>query len=206
MLDVLDRSGAPTGEVVPKSETHRRGLWHRCFHCWVCDPGSPGGPYLLFQRRAGCKETWPGRLDTTAAGHLAAGESALDGRRELEEELGLRADPGRFIPLGTRRIEVDHPLGRDRELHEVFLLLDSTPPEELRLQREEVESVIRLGLDEIEALSWGESVPAEEWNDGEVVRKRIHPSELVLNEDGYPLRVARAARKVLAGEEPGPVF
>src|SRR5215211_1788818 len=89
LLDILDESGRPTGEVVAKSEAHRLGLWHRCFHCWICG-SEPGGSYLLLQRRAATKDTWPGYLDVTAAGHLAAGEGTLDGLREVEEELGLR--------------------------------------------------------------------------------------------------------------------
>ncbi|HEX5913915.1 MAG TPA: hypothetical protein VFY54_12365, partial [Rubrobacter sp.] len=73
MLDILDESGLPTGEVVPKGEAHRLGLWHRCFHCWICG-SDPEGSYLLLQRRAATKDTWPGYLDVTAAGHLASGE------------------------------------------------------------------------------------------------------------------------------------
>jgi isopentenyldiphosphate isomerase len=55
LLDVLDQLGRSTGEVVWKSEAHRRGLWHRCFHCWVF--GGDGEPYLLVQRRAATKDT-----------------------------------------------------------------------------------------------------------------------------------------------------
>src|SRR5919202_1915302 len=146
LLDILDEFGRPTGEVVPKSEAHRLGLWHRCFHCWICG-SDPEGSYLLFQRRAATKDTWPGYLDVTAAGHLATGEETLDGLREVEEELGLQVEPERLVPLGTRKVEQEIPAGWDREFHEVFLLYDRTPPENLRLQREGVEAVFRLDLD-----------------------------------------------------------
>ena len=140
LLDILDESGRPTGEVIPKSEAHRLGLWHRCFHCWICG-SDPGGPYLLLQRRAAAKDTWPGYLDVTAAGHLAAGEEILDGLRAVEEELGLRVEPERLVYLGTRKIEQELKEGCDREFHEVFLLSDATPPEDLRLQKDEVEAM-----------------------------------------------------------------
>ena len=29
LLDVLDENGIKTGEVMPRSEVHKRGLWHR---------------------------------------------------------------------------------------------------------------------------------------------------------------------------------
>src|SRR3712207_9300793 len=94
-VDVLDASGRSTGEIAWKSEAHRRGLWHRCFHCWIVGEDS-GGPYLLVQRRDATKDTWPGCLDVTAAGHLQSGEEPLSGGlREIEEELGLRSEERR---------------------------------------------------------------------------------------------------------------
>jgi 8-oxo-dGTP pyrophosphatase MutT (NUDIX family) len=206
LLDVLDGLGRPTGEVAWKSEAHRRGLWHRCSHCWVYGTDA-GGPYLLVQRRAATKDTWPGRLDVTAAGHLRSGEEPLGGGlRELEEELGLRVTPGRLIPLGTRRIEQQIPEGCDREFHDVFLLLDPTPPEDLRLQEGEVEAVLRVGLEDAERLGVGDGALAVEYAEGEASTTRVGLSDFVPNEDDYLRRVAGAARRLLAGESPGRVF
>jgi isopentenyldiphosphate isomerase len=206
LLDILDESGRLTGEVVPKSEAHRRGLWHRGFHCWICGTDATGEPYLLIQRRSATKDTWPGRLDITAAGHLTAGEKPLDGLREVEEELGLRGEPERLIPLGSRRAEQEIPGGYDREFHDVFLLVDTTPPEKMRLQVEEVDALIRIRLDLVEALGNGESVPATEYAGGRAVATRVYPSDFVPNSDDYLSRVAGAARRVLAGEGTGRVF
>jgi isopentenyldiphosphate isomerase len=205
LLDILDESGRPTGEVVAKSEAHRLGLWHRCFHCWIC--GSDlGGSYLLLQRRAGTKDTWPGYLDVTAAGHLAAGEETLDGLREVEEELGLRIVPERLVPLGTRRVEQEIPGGCDRELHDVFLVFDATPLEDLRLQKEEVEAVFRLDLDDVQVLYETGSAPAREYAAGRTSATRIHLAEFVPKEEGYLGRVAEAARRHLSGAQPAPIF
>jgi 8-oxo-dGTP pyrophosphatase MutT (NUDIX family) len=206
LLDILDGIGRPTGEVAWKSEAHRRGLWHRCFHCWVyCTDG--GKPYLLVQRRAAAKDTWPGRLDVTAAGHLHSGEEPLGGGlRELEEELSLEVDPAKLVPLGTRRIEQEIPGGCDREFHEVFLLFDPTPPFDLRLQDGEVEAVLRMGLRDAERLGAVDSVPAVEYAEGKVSNTRVRLSDFVPNEDDYLRRVASAARRLLAGDSPGRVF
>ena len=206
MLDVLDELGRPTGEVAWKSEAHRRGLWHRCCHCWVY--GADGGePYLLVQRRDATKDTWPGCLDVTAAGHLQSGEEPLDGGlRELEEELGLKVDPTRLLPLGTRRVEQGIPGGCDREFHEVFLLFDPAPPEDLRLQDGEVEAVLRIGLRDAERLHAVGTVPAVEYAGGKASAARVHLSDFVPNEDEYLCRVAGAASRLLAGERPGRVF
>lgn len=205
MLDILDESGRPTGEVVPKSEAHRLGLWHRCFHCWICG-SDPGGSYLLLQRRAATKDTWPNYLDVTAAGHLAAGEETLDGLREVEEELGLRVDPGRLVPLGTRRVEQRIPGGLDREFHDVFLLSDSTDPADLRLQREEVESVLGIGLDDAEALGNTGTASVREYRGGKVSETLVRPPDFVPNTDDYLRRVAVAARAALDGGRAEKIF
>ena len=210
LLDILDETGRPTGEVAPKSEAHRLGLWHRCFHCWISGT-DPEGDYLIVQRRAAGKDTWPGYLDVTAAGHLAAGEETLDGLREVEEELGLRVEPEKLVPLGTRRVEQEIPGGLDREFHDVFLLLDPTPPANLRLQAEEVESVLRLDLDGVESLYEAGSAPAKEYAGARAPTAkasitRVSLAEFVPHEDQHLRRVAEAARRALAGERPGPVF
>ncbi|HEX2181305.1 MAG TPA: NUDIX domain-containing protein [Rubrobacteraceae bacterium] len=205
LLDVLDERGRPTGEVACKSEAHRLGLWHRGFHCWIAGEDADGA-YLLVQRRDAAKDTWPGYLDITAAGHLRSGEEPLaGGLREIEEELGLRVEPERLVPLGARRVEQEIPQGCDREFHEVFLLLDPTPPEDLRLQRGEVESVLRIALGDAEALGEGRisSAPAKEYGTRGIATTRVRPTDFVPNEDGYLRRVAAAARRILAGEEPG---
>jgi isopentenyldiphosphate isomerase len=206
LVDVRDgETGERTGEVVWKGEAHRRGLWHRCFHCWIFG-AEAWEPYLLVQRRSATKDTWPGYLDVTAAGHLAAGEEPLDGLREVEEELGLRVDPGRLTPLGTRRAEQRIPGGLDREFHDVFLLGDDTPPGNLRLQREEVEAVLGIRLDDAETLGTAGSAPALEYRDGQVSETRVRPSDLVPNTDDYLRRVAVAARAALDGRRMEEIF
>ena len=205
LLDILDESGRPVGEIVAKSEAHRLGLWHRCFHCWICG-SDPEGPYLLLQRRAATKDTWPGYLDITAAGHLSAGEETLDGLREVEEELGLRVNPERLVPLGTRKVEQQIPVGYDREFHEVFLLADDTPPESLRLQKEEVEAIYRLNLHDVEALYEKGSAPAREYATGKTSTMHINQSEFIPQNEDYLAQVTRAARQLLSGKTPTPIF
>jgi isopentenyldiphosphate isomerase len=199
LVDIRDaETGEPTGGVVWKSEAHRRGLWHRCIHCWIFGVDA-GEPYLLVQRRAATKDTWPGYVDLTAGGHLATGEEPLDGLREVEEELGLRVDPGRLVPLGTRRTEQKIPEGVDREFQDVFLIRDDTTPGDLRLQREEVEAVLRIALDDAEALGAVGSAPTLEYRDGRVSETRVRVSDFVPNSDDYLRRVAVATRAALDG-------
>ena len=201
-VNILDSRGEKTGEVAWKSEAHRLGLWHRCFHCWIFSPEiSSGSPYLFVQRRAAGKDTWPNRLDVTTAGHLGAGEETLEGGlREIEEELGLTVAPDELAPLGTRRSELQIPAGLDREFQEVFLLVRTLSPKDLRLQEEEVAAIAGLPLDDAEALYGGGEVLAEEWAGGETSPVSVSLAHFVPGEDEYLLRVVCAARAYLAGE------
>ena len=207
-VDVLDASGKKTGEIAWKSDVHRLGLWHRCFHCWIFSPGTPsGGPYLFVQRRASGKDTWPNRLDVTAAGHIGAGEETLEGGlREIEEELGLKVAPDELVQLGTLRSELEIPAGLDCEFQEVFLLVRSLSPKDLRLQEEEVAAVARLRLGDVEALYRRDEVLAEEWARGEASTVSVSLADFVPVEDAYLLRVARAARAYLGGARPVALF
>lgn len=199
-VDILDARGQKTGRVAWKSEAHKLGLWHRCFHCWIVAPKTrSGGPYLFVQRRAAGKDTWPNKLDVTVGGHLKAGETALAGIREVEEELGLTVAADEPIPLGTRRVEKRIPAGLDREFQEVFLLPRLLSPEDLRLQEEEVAAVLRLRLDDVDALYRGAEVAAEEWT-GKTSSVWVRLTHFIPDEDDYLLRVVGAARAALSGE------
>ena len=85
-FDILDDKGNPTGTVATRTETHRKGLWHRAAHVYVFnDQGD-----ILLQRRLGQKSLRPGRWYISAGAHLRAGETPRETAvRELKEELSL---------------------------------------------------------------------------------------------------------------------
>ena len=90
-------------------------------------------------------------------------------------------------------MEQEIPVGYDRELHEVFLVFDATPPGDLRLQKEEVEAVFRLDLDDVEALYEKGSAPAREYAEGSTSATRIHLAEFVPKEEGYLRKSGRGS-------------
>lgn len=103
---------------------------------------------ILMQKRSLNKDSYPGMYDTSSAGHIPAGceplESAL---RELQEELGIAADPEDLELIGHFHIayeEVFHgKLFRDNEYASVYLYRrgEELDVSKLHLQEEEVESV-----------------------------------------------------------------
>ena len=140
MLDIFDDMGRHLG-VKPRDQVHLAGDWHRVFHCQIATIRD-GVPTLILQRRSQLKAAFPGLLDLSAAGHLAAGESPVDGVRELEEELGVVADPNDLVLLGERRLVDDSGEGQlNKELTSVFIFRDDRPLDSYVLQTSEVDAV-----------------------------------------------------------------
>jgi isopentenyldiphosphate isomerase len=154
LLDVVDDWGRPLG-VAERRTVHAEGLWHRVAHILLV-ADRDGSPTVVLQRRSLTKETFPGLLDLSATGHLGAGESPLDGVRELREELGVDIAREALHPLGVRRIVDRIPGGVNRELVHVFLARDDRPLEEYSPDPREVDAVVDLpvvaGLDLVAGL------------------------------------------------------
>ncbi|MGL4820535.1 MAG: NUDIX hydrolase [Bacilli bacterium] len=125
-----------------RSEAHQRGLWHEVVHFWVIDDSS-----MYLQLRSANKKDWPQCFDCTAAGHLLHGEDVKkDGIRELEEELGLNGSHYKIQYCG--RIKEETMAGNliDKEYVHLHLAQLVTLQPQWALQKEEVETIVRLPL------------------------------------------------------------
>ena len=69
ILDVVDETGAPTGETVERAEAHREGVRHRTAHVWIARNRN-GRIQLLLQKRCMQKDSFPGCYDISSAGHI----------------------------------------------------------------------------------------------------------------------------------------
>lgn len=156
MLDVVDKQGNPTGEIIDRETAHERGILHRTSHVWLLRK-RPSGTEVLLQKRSSNKDSYPGCYDISSAGHIPAGcsytESAL---RELSEELGITGiSESDLIFCGQRYIEMDNIFHgkefHDRQVSNIYCLWIDAAPEALMLQESEVESVLWMNLDECKA-------------------------------------------------------
>ena len=72
-----------------RSEVHSLGLLHRAVHVLVFNDHRQ----VFLQKRSMRKDENPGLWDTSAAGHVDAGESyAMCAVREILEELGIQSN------------------------------------------------------------------------------------------------------------------
>ena len=150
-LDVVDMNGNPTGETVLREKAHREGIWHRTSHVWLARVRN--GEYeILLQKRCLDKDSFPGCFDISSAGHIPAGvEYIPSALRELEEELGIKADEKDLICCGDRTIVFDDVFHgvpfHDRQYSRVFLMWNDMDEEEFIFQKEEIESLLWMDFD-----------------------------------------------------------
>lgn len=152
LLDVLGENGVPSGLVRERNMVHRRGDFHRTSHVWIVRRKDGGGHEMLLQKRSREKDSFPGCLDISSAGHIPAGSDYADSAcRELYEELGIRAVPEDLafagFHEGTFRGEFHGKPFINRERSANFLYLKHVDAEKLILQPEEVESVCWMDLE-----------------------------------------------------------
>lgn len=152
LFDIVDEAGNPTGQTVERSVAHTYGIRHRTVHIWIFRE-TEGKKQVLLQKRALTKDSFPGRYDTSCAGHIQAGAAPLESAiRELEEELGVKADSSQLKLAGTFNIQYDKEFhGRvfkDNEIAFVYVYLGKIDIDRLVLQKEELDCVEWFDLDE----------------------------------------------------------
>ena len=152
-FDICDENGIPTGEIVERGIAHRDGIPHRTAHIWLFRE-MDGNCQILLQQRSFQKDSFPGMWDTSSAGHIQAGDEPLESAlRELEEELGIKAEPSQLKFAGTFHIsyqmEFHGSLFKDDEVAFVFVYDTPVGIESITIQKEELEGVRWFDFDEV---------------------------------------------------------
>ncbi|HYG25214.1 MAG TPA: NUDIX domain-containing protein [Verrucomicrobiae bacterium] len=89
IFDVVNERDEVIGQK-PRSEVHRLGLLHRAVHVLVFNARGQ----IFLQKRSMKKDRHPGVWDSSASGHVDAGEDYdTTSVRELQEEIGLIVTP-----------------------------------------------------------------------------------------------------------------
>jgi isopentenyl-diphosphate delta-isomerase type 1 len=97
LFDVVDSEDRVIGQST-RGEVHAKGLLHRSVHILVFNSRGE----LFLQKRAMTKDENPGYWDSSAAGHVNAGEEYRTGaHRELMEELGISVELQFFMKFSA---------------------------------------------------------------------------------------------------------
>lgn len=155
-FDLLNEDGTKTGETKLRELVHRDGDLHGGSHIWIIRYPKEGEVELLLQKRSENKDAFPGSYDISSAGHLGLGETFEEAAvRELEEELGIRVKEEELTFVCQRFSQFQGEFHgkpfHNREINRVYLLERDVNPEELTLQKEEVDSVKWMNIRDIVA-------------------------------------------------------
>jgi isopentenyl-diphosphate delta-isomerase type 1 len=106
IFDVVNERDEVIGRL-SRAEVHRQALRHRAIHVLIFNARGE----IFLQKRSMQKDNFPGRWDSSAAGHLDCGESydacAL---REVKEELGIDLPS---VPERVLRVEACAETGEE---------------------------------------------------------------------------------------------
>ena len=155
LLDVLDENGIETGEVLPRSEVHKRGLWHRIIVVAIINEKNE----ILLQQRSHNKDKNPDMWDISVTGHLSAGQDSLSAAtREISEEvsvsLGYSVDVKDFrFMFSYRKEQYVNENHFDRQYYDFFILRQAgLNNENIRFQSSEVQAIKFVTMNELERM------------------------------------------------------
>jgi len=195
LLDAYDDEGRHLG-ALPRKVVHTDGYWHHVFHCLVVAERVDRMVGIL-QKRSTCKSTFPGLFDLTATGHLAAGESPIDGRRELVEEVGFDVGAERLVPLVEwTLVDVSGDSeGHNREIIHAFAVRDDRPLAAYAPYQPEVSEVVEIDLIDLLAVvtDGSSSEPLVAEARGLDSAHRVTVNDVIPDIDGYFAVVIEAA-------------
>jgi len=152
LLDVLDSNGIKTGEILPRKEVHKKGLWHRIIVVAIVNEKNE----VLIQQRSENKDKNPGMWDISVTGHLSAGQDSLTAAtREISEEvsvsLGYSVEVRDFrFMFSYRKEEKVNDDHYDRQFYDFFILRQNgLTAENIRFQAEEVQAIKFVSINEL---------------------------------------------------------
>ena len=143
LFEILNEDGTPTGRIKKRALVHRDGDLHGASHIFVVRLHQ-GRIQVLLQKRSQSKDSFPGWLDTSSAGHLDPGESFdTAARRELSEELGINGPAPQFLFMQRQDYETSfHGASfHDREIDHVYMLELDQPEDAFQIEASEVDAV-----------------------------------------------------------------
>lgn len=198
MITVIDRERNVLG-VKSREVVHVDGDWHETFQCWFIEQVE-GSFYIYLQLRSAGKKDFPSMYDITAAGHLLAGETVVDGVREIKEELGVsvQMDELTFLEAIPNSIVLPGFVDNEISLVHLYEVKDKVA---FVFEDQEVEAIIRMRLADFKKLcnSKLEAASFELYKFGEFIEAtdRIEFKQLVPHEHSYFGKVIREIEKYI---------
>ncbi len=155
LIDVLDENGVKTGEIMPRNEIHKKGLWHRSIVVAIINDNNE----ILLQQRAEEKEKNAGMWDISVAGHISTGQDALSAAtREINEEVNISL--GYHIDIKSFRYMFSYRTTQkfsddfiENQFYDFFILRkEGLTIKDVKMQESEVQAVKFVNINELQEM------------------------------------------------------
>jgi len=155
LFDILDENGIKTGQILPRSQVHREGLWHRAIVVAIVNEKNE----ILIQQRSADKDKNANMWDISAAGHLTTGQDSLAAAtREISEEvtvsLGFNIEVKDFrFMYSFRKQQVISDAFIENQFYDFFILRQiGLTADNLRYQKSEVQAIKFVNISELQEM------------------------------------------------------
>ncbi len=195
----------PNGTIKTLRQAWEDEDWTGTFNLWIIQ--SDPVPSIVYQVRSPNVNWAPGKLDVSCAGHYNAGETKFEGLvREAHEELGLADIKEKELVYLGRRLNVSP--STDGHTHktviDVYFMQKDLPIKDMVLEAEELYAITSLPILELEKV-WANknySFNAKAYNlKGDEIEVKVQQDKFPYNWDNYHYKIAKLAKRFLAGEE-----
>lgn len=148
-LDVYNKYGEKTGEIIERCVAHGNGICHRVIHLWIINSHNE----ILIQQRSSEKDAGPNLWYVSVGGHIESSESIENTLiRETMEELGLDIIPFinslEYLFTFKETLVENNGTFIDNEFYDVFILKADFDIDQIAVQEEEVQAVNYISYDE----------------------------------------------------------
>ena len=142
LIQIVDKKGNFTGQVMDKEEAHDKNLLHNEVGIFIINDKIE----VLLQKRSANKRFSPNKWGL-CAGHVDAYESLETAAlREIKEEVGLDLSLKELIPYGEREINISDS---NSHITYFYYVICNKKAEEFVIQEEELSEVKWFNIDEI---------------------------------------------------------
>ena len=142
LIEIVDKDGNFTGQVMDKEDAHNKNLLHNEVGIFIINDKRE----VLLEKRSANKRFSPNKWGL-CAGHVDAYETLEDAAlREIKEEVGLDVTPKELIPYGEREITISDS---NSHITYFYYVKCNKKEDEFIIQEEELSEVKWFNIDEI---------------------------------------------------------